>query len=113
MHSARTPRAGPSSITYDSIPPTCDVLMNLVVSTPRKIPGVVVPIYEYACGKCHAKFDHLHRSMANLEKVKCPKCGSSQTTRALSVFAVGSESAGKSSQPMCGRCGGPGPCAMD
>jgi hypothetical protein len=33
------------------------------------------------------------------------------------VFAVGAEgstkSSGSSDAPMCGRCGGPGPCAME
>ena len=74
-----------------------------------------MPIYEYTCQSCQKKFDHLHRSMSTTEKVKCPECGSTKTERALSVFAVGAEApkASKSSAPhMCGRCGGPGPCAM-
>jgi hypothetical protein len=29
------------------------------------------------------------------------------------VFAVGAESAKSSDAPMCGRCGGPGPCAVE
>jgi putative FmdB family regulatory protein len=70
-----------------------------------------MPIYEYSCGKCDHKFEFLQRSIANPTKVACPKCGSEKTDRALSVFAVGAESA-KSSPGMCGRCGGPGPCGM-
>jgi putative FmdB family regulatory protein len=75
-----------------------------------------MPIYEYTCGKCGHKFDQLVRSMNSTEGQKCPKCGSGKTARALSVFAVGAEgqkSAGSSDMPMCGRCGGPGPCAME
>ena len=78
-----------------------------------------MPIYEYTCNACDNRFEQLVRSMTTAEEgpaVKCPKCGSSKTARALSVFAVGSESprGAKSSAAapgMCGRCGGPGPCA--
>lgn len=76
-----------------------------------------MPIYEYQCKSCGDKFDKLIRSISRDDKIECPKCHSTQTARALSVFAVGAEgakSAGPSdSGPMCGRCGGPGPCAMD
>ncbi len=76
-----------------------------------------MPIYEYQCKKCGDKFEKLIRSMSEEPKVDCPKCGSGQTARALSVFAVGAEGAGKSAgaapeMPMCGRCGGPGSCGM-
>ena len=76
-----------------------------------------MPIYEYTCRKCSGKFEQLVRSMkAADEAVKCPECGSSETARSLSVFAVSSTtgSGGASDNPMCGRCGGaPGSCAMD
>ncbi len=74
-----------------------------------------MPIYEYSCGSCEAKFEKLVRSMSGEEKVECPACGSKQTARALSVFAVGAEgrpTAKPVGPGMCGRCGGPGPCAM-
>jgi len=76
-----------------------------------------MPLYEYACRACNTKFEQLVRTMDRDDQFKCPKCGSVKTARALSVFAVGAEGAAKSSGssdgPMCGRCGGPGPCAMD
>jgi putative FmdB family regulatory protein len=74
-----------------------------------------MPIYEYQCRKCGEKFEKLVRSMTDSTPVACAKCGSQETARALSLFAVGAEGAGKSAPagaPMCGRCGGPGPCAM-
>ncbi len=79
-----------------------------------------MPIYEYQCKSCGERFEKLIRTITSTQEPKadCPKCGSAQTSRALSVFAVGGEGAGKSSSssasdaPMCGRCGGPGPCAM-
>ena len=73
-----------------------------------------MPIYEYVCQSCEKKFEHLHRSMSDAGKVKCPECGSIKTERALSVFAVGAEGAKSKSAAapgMCGRCGGPGPCS--
>ena len=75
-----------------------------------------MPIYEYTCEACNKKFDQLVRSMGNDAKVQCPECGSTKTARALSVFAVGGESPKAKALPQgggCGRCGGPGPCAMD
>ena len=79
-----------------------------------------MPIYEYTCKSCNAKFEQLVRSMSAAEgngskaKVKCPDCGSPQTARALSVFAVSSDTGrSPSAAPTCGRCGGaPGSCQM-
>jgi putative FmdB family regulatory protein len=73
-----------------------------------------MPIYEYTCKSCNNQFEKLAKSMNSDEKVKCPECGSGQTARNLSVFAVASESKPSSPAPgMCGRCGGPGPCGMN
>jgi putative FmdB family regulatory protein len=78
-----------------------------------------MPIYEYHCKSCEAKFEKLVRSMSAADDgIKCPECGSDKTARALSVFAVAAEGSAKTAGasdagPMCGRCGGPGPCAMD
>jgi putative FmdB family regulatory protein len=72
-----------------------------------------MPIYEYTCKSCKKSFEQLVKSMTAAENVKCPACGSKQTDRSLSVFAVGSAAlaGGQSAPGMCGRCGGPGPCA--
>lgn len=73
-----------------------------------------MPIYEYACKSCEAKFEKLVRNMSSAETVECPKCGSKQTARSLSVFAVGAAQSKPAASPgMCGRCGGAGPCAME
>ena len=77
---------------------------------------LTMPIYEYACKSCDTKFEKLVRSMSGQERIECPNCGSSETARALSLFAVGAEGAKSSPAPppgMCGRCGGPGPCSME
>ena len=77
-----------------------------------------MPIYEYTCKRCDARFERLVKSMSDDgSKVACPECKSTQTARSMSVFAVSSAGVtGKSPNPppgMCGRCGGPGPCAME
>jgi putative FmdB family regulatory protein len=75
-----------------------------------------MPVYDYTCKSCGQRFDKLVKSAENRDKAACPKCGSKQTSRALSVFAVGAEGSAKSAAedtPMCGRCGGPGPCALE
>ncbi len=59
-----------------------------------------MPIYEYACRCCETKFEKLIRSMTAEEKVPCPECGSTKTTRALSLFAVGAEAPGLSPLPV-------------
>jgi putative FmdB family regulatory protein len=74
-----------------------------------------VPIYEYTCKSCKNHFEQLVKSMSAGDKVKCPQCGSKETARSMSVFAVASaELKSSSAAPgMCGRCGGPGPCGMN
>jgi putative FmdB family regulatory protein len=76
-----------------------------------------MPIYEYACKSCNQSFEHLQRTMTDGPKPPCPECGSKQTARKLSVFAVASDTHASSSNSdapsTCGRCGGaPGSCAM-
>ena len=76
-----------------------------------------MPIYEYQCKSCDAKFEKLVHGMstgADGPSPACPECGSARTTRELSVFAVGAQGQGAGAAPppgMCDRCGGPGPCA--
>jgi putative FmdB family regulatory protein len=77
-----------------------------------------MPIYEYTCTSCKKSFEHLQRTMSDGPKPACPECGSKQTARQLSVFAVAADTAKSVSSgdgpPTCGRCGGaPGSCGMD
>lgn len=75
-----------------------------------------MPIYEYTCSACEASFERLVKSMSDAAKPTCPKCGSKKTARRMSVFAVSSaaaKSGGAEPPGLCGRCGGPGPCALD
>jgi putative FmdB family regulatory protein len=73
-----------------------------------------MPIYEYACPGCGARFERLVRRFG--EAVACPACARSDVEKQLSVFAVGTAApafagcgAGACS-PSPGGCGAP-PCA--
>lgn len=61
-----------------------------------------MPIFEYECRECGAKFEKIVSSGAR--KVKCKKCSSSRVEQRLSVFAVAATSNG-------GLSAEPGPCA--
>ena len=56
-----------------------------------------MPIYEYQCQECSEKFDILVRSTGDTQNLECPKCGSKEVQKAISLFGVGS-SQGSSAQ---------------
>jgi putative FmdB family regulatory protein len=63
-----------------------------------------MPIYEYNCKDCGHHFETL-RSMKDADQpIKCKKCMSEATTRALSVFFAQSD--GRSVAATGGGCGG-------
>jgi len=47
-----------------------------------------MPLFEYKCGKCGAKFEKLVFGAAP-DRLVCPKCGAEEATRQLSTFATG------------------------
>lgn len=65
-----------------------------------------MPIYEYRCDECGEKFELLVRSVARQTAPTCPKCGSPQVQKNISLFGIGS--AGLGSQASAASCG-PGP----
>ncbi len=60
-----------------------------------------MPMYEYSCGTCGARFEKLVRSDEN---VTCESCGGEHVRKLLSLFALGKPSAAASA-PSCA-CGG-------
>jgi putative FmdB family regulatory protein len=46
-----------------------------------------MPIYEYQCRKCQARFSTLVRGWKETGTAACPKCGSDQTERLVSKFS--------------------------
>jgi putative FmdB family regulatory protein len=65
-----------------------------------------MPIFEYQCRECGAKFEKIVNSSNG--KVTCKKCESQKVTQLLSVFAVagGPTKAAASEPGPCG-CGAP------
>ena len=49
-----------------------------------------MPIYEYLCNDCRARYEKLVR--ANGEPIACPQCGSVQSTLQFSVFSAAGRS---------------------
>jgi putative FmdB family regulatory protein len=48
-----------------------------------------VPIYEYRCPNCDARFERIRRMAEADAPLPCPKCGAPQAERQLSCFAAG------------------------
>lgn len=61
-----------------------------------------MPIYEYECAKCGARFERLIRNARRDVPGDCPKCGAPRPVRVLSAFSVGS--AARPATPACASC---------
>ncbi|HIE38832.1 MAG TPA: zinc ribbon domain-containing protein [Anaerolineales bacterium] len=49
-----------------------------------------MPIYEYRCQKCGERFEKFVRSFSAQQTLECPRCGSDEVEKAVSLFGVGS-----------------------
>ncbi len=72
-----------------------------------------MPIYEFECQDCKAKFENFVLSSRHVQEVSCPKCGSSRVRKQFSPFScsisTGSGMGGGFSGAMGGgSCGGSG-----
>ena len=58
-----------------------------------------MPVYEYRCEECNETFELFVRSAGKKGKPECPKCGSTEVKKAISLFGLGStgQSSGTSS----------------
>ena len=66
-----------------------------------------MPIFEYRCRECGAKFERIAQSSE--DAASCKQCGSERVDQLLSVFAVGSRPGTTPAEPgPCGACGAPG-----
>lgn len=71
-----------------------------------------MPTYEYTCRNCSKIFDILYKSYSGQnEKPVCPKCGSYDTKRMMSVFAA-VDSGGGAESKFSG-CGSGCACVSD
>jgi putative FmdB family regulatory protein len=50
---------------------------------------VLMPIYEYLCGKCNVIYSFFIRSIGGASSPHCPKCGNTDLKRVLSSFSTG------------------------
>ncbi|HEY68013.1 MAG: zinc ribbon domain-containing protein [Chloroflexi bacterium] len=71
-----------------------------------------MPLYEYCCSECGARFDVL-RAMSDADaSIACPKCNSENTHRVISLFsAIGSEGLIAGTGASCGSCTPSASCA--
>lgn len=51
-----------------------------------------MPLYEYKCRKCSTSFEKLVSASEKDAQFECPNCGSADTERQFSSFAIGSKS---------------------
>ncbi|MCL5104448.1 MAG: zinc ribbon domain-containing protein [Armatimonadetes bacterium] len=69
-----------------------------------------MPIYEFICAPCDSRFEIL-TSVSRASEAKCPKCGSGEVKRVMSMFAARTDGGGHSSNCVgcatgqCGSCG--------
>jgi putative FmdB family regulatory protein len=61
-----------------------------------------MPIFEYACDDCGAKFEQLVRRSAEADAVRCPGCGQDHLTTQYSTFAARAGSAKSTAPAECG-----------
>lgn len=80
-----------------------------------------MPMYEYRCGDCSAKFEQFQKTLTSGEKVACPRCESEKVTKLFSAFAAVGSSSGSSYESdysdSCaspgGQCCGGGSCSVN
>jgi putative FmdB family regulatory protein len=68
-----------------------------------------MPLYEYRCPDCRARFEVLQRMGDDASSVRCPECGAARVERQLSTFAAGhgggtafADAGGGCGRPQCG-----------
>ncbi len=50
-----------------------------------------MPVYEYICKKCGSEFALLQRMGASEKDTVCPRCGSKEVKKKLSLFSCSSD----------------------
>jgi putative FmdB family regulatory protein len=74
-----------------------------------------MPIFEYKCQECGARFEKLIRRDADIDTLACPACGHKDVSKELSTFAAHAHGSTSSPQPgPCGQmCPTPGRCGLN
>ncbi|NWG21323.1 MAG: zinc ribbon domain-containing protein [Chloroflexi bacterium] len=64
-----------------------------------------MPLYEYVCQECSARFEKLVRASQDDASVVCPSCGATHATRAFSTFATSGTARSAAPAPSSAACG--------
>jgi putative FmdB family regulatory protein len=76
-----------------------------------------MPIFEYLCQDCGARFEKLVRRSDDGASLACPECGKAHLQQELSTFAAHSASPAPKGAPMggcpAGMCPTPGMCGRN
>jgi len=71
-----------------------------------------VPLYEYKCSECEARFDALRGMDEADASIACPKCDSENTSRVISLFsAIGDGRVIAGAGESCSSCAPSASCA--
>ncbi len=70
-----------------------------------------MPLYEYICATCGARFEKLRPMSKADEPAPCIQCGSQDTSRAISLFCAVSRSRDGGSQAISGTGSGCSSCS--
>jgi len=65
-----------------------------------------MPIYEYRCSECGEEFEKLVASARSAAEISCPKCGSANVKKMLSLFASRGSAASSTRGSSCLPTGG-------
>ncbi len=65
-----------------------------------------MPMYEYRCQECGAKYEQLRRMSDADKDLECPSCGSRNVRREISACAIGGSYSSSSSGGGCVPRGG-------
>lgn len=60
-----------------------------------------MPVYEYRCEECGEGFELFVRSPSRQAAPTCPKCGSRNVKKAVSLFGVGGAAGSRTSVSSC------------
>jgi putative FmdB family regulatory protein len=61
-----------------------------------------MPLYEYRCRQCDARFELLQSSGAGSSAVRCPECDAKAVERVLSTFATAAGGRSAAASAGCG-----------
>lgn len=71
-----------------------------------------MPLYEYECSDCEARFDALRGMSEADDPIACPRCEGSETKRVISLFsAVGAQGVIAGEGASCASCSPSSSCA--